>query len=209
MTRRLPAAERASLEEAVERLRAGVPVAFPTDTVYGVGARAFDPAGIEALYRLKGRPRSKAIPVLVASWDQVRAVAAAVPEAAWRLAERFWPGGLTLVLPARPQVPAVLRAGGSTVAVRWPDHPTPQALARLLGEPLAATSANRSGGPNPRTADEVLEQLPDLALILDGGPCPGGTPSSVLDLTTDPPRLLREGAIPRAALVAAVGRVEG
>ncbi|MBC8249031.1 MAG: threonylcarbamoyl-AMP synthase, partial [Anaerolineales bacterium] len=117
-------------------------------------------------------------------------------ETAWLLAERFWPGGLTLVLPKKANVPDVVSAGGSTVAVRVPDHPVALALIAALGAPLAATSANLSGRPSPVTAQEVETELGGrIELILDGGRCPGGIPSTVLDLTTEPPTILRAGAI--------------
>jgi L-threonylcarbamoyladenylate synthase len=171
-------------------------VAFPTDTVYGVGAHAFQPDAVERIYAAKIRPRDKAIPILLARPDDLALVTDRITEAAWLLAERFWPGGLTLVLSKKADVPAVVSAGGPTVAVRVPDHPVPLALIAALGVPLAATSANLSGRPSPVTAREVETELGGrIELILDGGRCPGGVPSTVLDLTTDPPAILRAGAI--------------
>jgi L-threonylcarbamoyladenylate synthase len=192
--------------EAIRRARrlllSGEVVAFPTDTVYGVGAHALRPEAVAALYKVKNRPTSKAIPILVAQAEDVARVARQVPAIAWELAERFWPGGLTLVLPRAEMVPPIVTAGGDTVAIRCPDHPVPLTLADAIGAPLAATSANLSGQPSPTTARQVEEQLGGrVPLIIDGGECPGGVPSSVVDLSLSPPCLLREGAIPVEALL--------
>ncbi len=182
-------------------LRSGQVVAFPTDTVYGVGAHAFQTEAVAALYVAKNRPTSKAIPVLVAQIEDIARVAGTVPSVAWRLVERFWPGGLTLVLPRAKEVPPVVTAGGDTVAIRYPDHPLSNALIKAAGVPLAATSANLSGQASPTSAGQVMEQLDGrIPLIIDGGPCPGGIPSTVVDLSISPARLLRAGAIPARAL---------
>ncbi|HEY64544.1 MAG TPA: threonylcarbamoyl-AMP synthase [Caldilineae bacterium] len=189
------------LDRAVEVLRSGGLVAFPTDTVYGVAAHAFVPKAVARIYEAKRRPIDRAIPLLLADPEDMEAVAKEIPPLAWELARLFWPGPLTLVLPVHHRVPKEVVAGGDTVAVRIPDHMIPQGLARLLHAPLATTSANRSGGPDAITAQEVMDQIgADIDLILDGGPCPGGVPSTVLDLTTDPPRLLRQGPITRTML---------
>jgi L-threonylcarbamoyladenylate synthase len=194
-TKVLPAGKEA-MGVAVRTLADGGLVAFPTDTVYGVGTHAFQPDAVERIYVAKTRPRDKAIPILLARADDLSLVGERVSEAAWPLAERFWPGGLTLVLPRKANIPDVVSAGGPTVAVRVPDHPVPLALMAALGAPLAATSANLSGHPSPVTAQEVQAELRGrIELILDGGRCPGGIPSTVLDLTTDPPTILRAGAI--------------
>ncbi len=190
-----------TIHGAQRLLRSGGVVAFPTDTVYGVGAHAFQPEAVAALYVVKNRPTSKAIPILVAHIEDMTRVARTVPGVAWDLAERFWPGGLTLVLPRAEQVPSVVTAGGDTVAVRYPDHLIPLALMRFAGAPLAATSANLSGQPSPTSALQVVEQLAGrVPLIIDGGECPGGVPSTVIDLSVEPPRLLRTGAISAAEL---------
>jgi len=190
-----------AVEAAIALLQAGQVVAFPTDTVYGIGASATDAAAVARLYTVKDRSETKAIPVLIAAVADLAQVARGVPPFVERLAGRFWPGGLTLVLPAAPSLPAALTAGGTTVAVRCPAHPTPRALIHALGTPLAATSANLSGQPAPTTAAEVARQLAGrLPLILDGGVCPVGVASTLVDLTSDPPRLLRAGAIPAEAL---------
>ena len=202
----LPAESHEALERALEILRQGGLVCFPTDTVYGVGAHGFQEEAIRRIYQAKERPLEKAIALLLASEEQVEQVSAGLTPAGRRLAERYWPGALTLVLPRRPEVPAVLSPGRATVAVRIPDHPLTLHLIRMLGAPLAATSANRSGHPDPVTAEDVVRELGDrVDLILDGGRCPGGVPSTVVDLTTDPPAILRAGPIPEEELAKVLG----
>jgi L-threonylcarbamoyladenylate synthase len=143
---------------------------------------------------------------LLAEKSDLLKVASVVPEIAWQLAERFLPGGLTLVLRKSPWVPGSVTAGGDTIAVRIPDHPIPIALIRGLGSPIVGTSANLSGKPSPVTAEEVREQLGDeVDLIIDGGRCTGGTESTVLDVSSKVPALIREGAIPRAELAKLCG----
>jgi L-threonylcarbamoyladenylate synthase len=191
-----PATENLSLEWALELLRSGNVVALPTDTVYGVAVDGLNPEAIEKLFAVKDRPGDKAIPLLLADLADLDRVAASLPVASRILAARFWPGGLTLVVPARKVVPEVLRAGGETVAVRVPDHSVPRHLARMLGRPLAATSANISGGTNPMSAEQVLEQLAGrILLILDGGTVGKGVPSTVVDVSVSPRRIVRAGAI--------------
>lgn len=154
------------------------------------------PAAVERLYVVKERPRGKAIPLLLGDAADVERIARDVPALANRLIERFWPGGLTLVLWAQPHVPHIVTAGTGRVALRLPDHAVPRALARALGAPLAATSANLSGRSSPRTAADVLADLDGrVELILDGGPCAGGVDSTVVDLTVSPPRIARAGAV--------------
>ena len=200
--------EPADIAQAVDVLRRGGIVAFPTDTVYGVGADVRQPEAIAALYEVKERPLSKAIPVLLARAEDLCSVAREVPKSAWRLAEQFWPGALTLVVRRSPSLPSILTAEGPTVAVRVPDHPVVRALIEGLGAPLAATSANISGQPSSVTADDVLAQLGGrIALILDGGPCPGGRSSTVVDLTTTPPRVLRPGPISAEQIRAALSTI--
>ena len=197
----LPTQNARALARAVEALQRGQVVAFPTDTVYGVGAHAFLPDAVTRLYTVKKRPSHLPIPLLLAEAEEMEAVCTQIPPLAWRLAERFWPGGLSLVLPRAPTVPDVVTAGGETVAVRLPDHDLVRELIRRLGAPLAATSANIHGQPPPVTAEEVAAQLNGrIPLILDGGPCPGGVASTVLDLTVSPPRVLRPGPVTAAQL---------
>src|SRR5947209_4198908 len=187
--------------EAAALLRAGGLVIFPTETVYGLGACGLDAAALAEIYHVKGRPPEKGLILAVAAPEHVTEVAREVGPLARALMERFFPGPLTLVLPARDIVPAIVTAGGDTVAVRMPDHPVALALIRACGAPVAAPSANRSGAPPPRTAAEAIESLNGaVKLALDAGPCPLGTPSTIIDLSTDPPRLLREGAIPVSEL---------
>lgn len=203
----LPADDAKAVERAAAALRAGGLVAFPTDTVYGLGAHGFQPEAVESIYRVKGRMAQKAIPLLLGSVADVEEVAQNVPDAAWKLAECFWPGGLTLVLRRRPNVPDVVTSGGPTVAVRIPDHPVPLRLISLIDAPLAATSANRSGQPSPVTADEVRESLNGLIdVLLDGGTTPGGVESTVLDLSLSDPVVLRRGAVPVEELEKVLGR---
>lgn len=195
-----PALQRRVIQ-ASTLLKAGKVVAFPTDTVYGVGADAFSSEGVERIYRLKGRDRDKPLQLLLQDSSFFPHVAAEVPELAWRLADRFLPGGLSLILKKGPQVPDAVTAGKETVAVRVVDHPLCQLLLQAFGGPLAASSANRSGKPSPVTAAEVWSQLgQEVELILDGGPCPLGMDSTIIDLTGPQPRILREGAIPRALI---------
>jgi L-threonylcarbamoyladenylate synthase len=192
---------------AVELLRAGHIVAVPTDTVYGIAADLALPDAIERLFAAKRRPPEKAVAVLLADIDQAATLGVMTP-AARALGERFWPGGLTLVLPVRPGaiLPRILAAGAPTIGVRVPDHDAPRALARILG-PLPTTSANVSGEPDARDASEIAARLGDaIALVIDGGPIHGGPASTVVDCTQDPPAILREGAIPAALVVETLER---
>jgi L-threonylcarbamoyladenylate synthase len=194
-----------AIDAAVRVLKEGGLVAFATDTVYGLGAHAFLPEAVVRLYEAKRRSRSKAIPILLAKGADAHLVADPVPPHVERLAARFWPGPLTLVLPARTDLPEAVTAGGDSVALRVPDHPLVLALISALGAPLAVTSANLSGAPSPVTAEEVEAQLGGrVDLILDGGHCPGGVPSTVVDLTTQPPSILRTGPVSADELFAAL-----
>jgi len=186
--------------EGARVLAAGGAVAFPTDTVYGIAVALDTPGGIERLFAAKQRPLDKAIALLIADASQASEIGEMNP-AAKALADAFWPGGLTLVLPLRADrsLPAVLMGDATIsqpkVGLRVPDHDAPRALARAVG-PLPTTSANRSGEPEAHDADELEAQLgPALDLILDGGPAHGGPASTVVDTTTEPVRILREGAI--------------
>jgi L-threonylcarbamoyladenylate synthase len=183
-----------ALEQAERLLRLGQLVAFPTDTVYGVGAMLADSSAIEQLYVVKGRDAAKAIAVLLGDEADLAQVAGVLSEHAVRLARRFWPGPLTLVVPAHPALPSNL-SPLPTVGVRIPDHPVALALLRRTG-PLAVTSANLSGGPSSRTAGEVYAQLSGrIPLILDGGETPGRTSSTVVDCTGGELVILRQGPI--------------
>jgi L-threonylcarbamoyladenylate synthase len=205
-TRVIQASSEGALHHAVGALKAGGLIAFPTDTVYGVAALPWDVDAVARLYVAKQRPRSLPIPLLLSDADQLHRVATLASELSL-LAERFWPGGLTLVLPKTGIVPDVV-SPGPTVAVRVPDLALARDLIRQAGGVLAVTSANISGQPSPATAEEIERQLGGrIDLIVDGGPCPGGVPSSLLDCTTSPPKLLRRGAISEESLRAVVGPI--
>ena len=189
-------------------LQRGGVVAFPTDTVYGLGADAFNPGAVERIYEIKKRPRHLPLPLLVGDMEQLALVAETVSELALFLAQRFWPGGLTLVLPKASGLPAYL--GGAGVAVRLPAHPACRALIKGLGSPITGTSANTSGKPSALTAGEVREQLGNgVDLVIDGGRCPGGVESTVVDLTGEKPAVLRQGIIPQEEIDRAVAEYCG
>jgi L-threonylcarbamoyladenylate synthase len=184
------------LEEGVSILKKGGVIAYPTDTVYGLGADAFNSVAVERIYEIKDRSESNPFPLLIADVKQLAALAEPIPELARFLARQFWPGGVTLVLSKKDTVPAYL-ASGPTIAVRVPDHPTCLALLQHLAGPLIGTSANVSGQPAALTADEVRQQLGDrVDLVIDGGRCPGGKESTVVDTTREPPAVLRQGIVP-------------
>ena len=186
----------ASLEMAARVLQGGGLVAFPTETFYGLGARALDAAAVARVFQAKGRPADKPLLVLVDSLAMVDRVAGEVPVRARRLMERYWPGALTLVLHAHADLPTALTAGTGTIGVRLSGHPVARALVAAVGEPVTAPSANGHGAPSPRTAEEVVAGLGiRVELVLDGGPTPGGPASTVLDLTRRPAVLLRAGAV--------------
>jgi L-threonylcarbamoyladenylate synthase len=196
-----------AFEHAVQLLLSHKVVAFPTDTVYGVGAHGFDEAAILELYEVKTRERGKAIPYLIADLEQLSTVAREMSEDARALAAKFWPGGLTLVVPASDHVPKILIAGGESIAVRVPDNLTARSLIGAAGVPLAVTSANISGGKDPANAEDVFSQLDGrISLILDGGSTRGNTPSTVVDVTTDPPTVRRVGVISKEEVEQALGR---
>ena len=200
----IPAFAPEAIASALDVLRRGGLVAFPTDTVYGVGAMAFDPAAIERIYTAKGRDATKALPILLAELAGLAEVAQALPPKVLRLAGSFWPGPLTLVVHKLAAVPMSISRDG-TVGVRVPNHPIAIALLRGVG-PLAATSANRSGEADPLTAEDVAAGLEDqVDLILDGGRAAGGRPSTVVDCTVNPPTLVREGPVSFAEILAALG----
>ncbi len=185
------------LQQAVELLRRGGIGAFPTDTVYGLGARIDSESAIRKIFKAKGRGYGQPLPILIAETEQLYQIALKIPPLAWKLAERFWPGGLTLVLPKAPPISELISAGGDSVGIRLPKHPVPVALIKGLGIPIIGTSANLSSRPSPVTAEDVITQLGEkLDFVIDGGRCPGGKESTIIDLTQQPPRILREGAIP-------------
>jgi L-threonylcarbamoyladenylate synthase len=200
--------DEATIAHAAEILRSGGLVAFPTETVYGLGANALDAAAVDRIYAAKGRPAYNPLIVHVADADRAHDVARAWPEVAARLARAFWPGPLTLVVPKRAAVPASVTAGLDTVAVRVPSHPVARALLDAAKIPVAAPSANRSGEVSPTTGSHVEKSLGGAVdLILDAGPTLVGIESTVVDVTVDPPVVLRPGTITHDDLARVVGAV--
>lgn len=192
------------VEQGIAILKEGGIVAFPTDTVYGLGAAVNLPQAVARVYEVKGRAKNTPLPLLLADKSQIDEVAERVPPIARLLAEKFLPGGLTMVLFKSKSVPDTVTGGGKTVAIRIPAHPVPLALARGVGTPIVGTSANLSGQPSALTAEEVYAQLDGrVDLIIDGGRCPGGKESTIVDLTGKTPLVLREGAISRKELKSA------
>lgn len=189
-----PAAIEHAIRQASQLLEQGSLVAFPTDTVYGLAAAAGNSAAIEKLFLVKGRESNKAIAVLIGDFNALEQVASTINRVAWRLAERFWPGSLTLVVPRHASLPGIL-SPQPTIGVRMPDHPLALSLLKRTG-PLAVTSANRSGQADAITAQQVLAQLGgQIPVIIDGGQTPGGKPSTVVDCTLPEPAILRQGPV--------------
>lgn len=202
-TQRLTSGE---IERAAALLRAGKLVALPTETVYGLAADATREEAVQANYDAKGRPETKPLNVLVDGMNMVESVCRDIPADAYKLAEAFWPGPLTMILWGDGTLPPIVPAGGDTQGVRCPDHPAALAVIRALGRPLACPSANLSGQPSPKSADDVLAQLGGkIDAVLDGGPCAVGVESTILDLTVTPYRILRQGGLARAELEAVLG----
>ncbi len=184
-----------SIKQAAERIRAGELVAFPTETVYGLGANALDELAVARIYELKGRPATSPLIVHVASVEMARTLVTEWPPEAERLAHLYWPGPLTLVLPKRPSIPDIVTAGLPTVGVRVPSHPLALALIREADVPLAAPSANRFMGLSPTTAEHVREAFGDAVPVLDGGPCQVGIESTVVSIASGKITLLRPGML--------------
>jgi L-threonylcarbamoyladenylate synthase len=200
-TERLHAGDSSSISHAVDVLQRGGVVAFPTDTVYGLGSLAFEPESVERLYTIKGREHTKAIALLIADTSDLDRLTNNPSPEAQRLAQRFWPGALTLVLPRREGLPEAL-SQGPTIGVRVPDHPVALALLKAAG-PMGVTSANLSGQPNTNTAEEVLAQLEGrIHLVLDGGRTPGGVPSTVVEMVDGQAKILRNGPVSEAEILA-------
>lgn len=194
----MPQFVNSDLDKAVEILRRGGLVAYPTDTLYGLGANALSEDAVEKVYEAKGRPLNKPMPVLLSSFGDLTRVAQHASDVARLLALSFWPGALTMVLESRPGVSDLITAGTGTIAVRVPNHPVPRELVRKLGAPITGTSANGSGGANPTTPEIVRAQIGDtIDIVIDGGPCPGDMPSTVVDVTRERAVLLREGVVSR------------
>ncbi len=204
------------IEEAAEGIKLasriiqkGSLAAFPTETVYGLGANAFSAAAVRKIFLVKGRPEDNPLIVHIAQAETLKDLAAHIPPPAWDLAERFWPGPLTMVFKKKPLIPSETTAGLDTVAVRIPRHSTALALIKSAGLPVAAPSANLSGRPSPTTAEHVLEDLAGrVEVLLDGGPCEVGLESTVLDLSREKPILLRPGGVTLEELQEVLGEVE-
>ena len=192
-----PAApESAVLEKAARCLREGGLVVFPTETFYGLGANALDREAVMRVFEVKGRPESKPLLVLVDSVKMAESLAREIPETARDLMARYWPGPLTLVFKAVSDLPSALTAGTGTIGIRMPGHRVAWELVKATGLPITAPSANPSGASPPTTAQAVLEKLQGTVdLIIDGGPTSGGAPSTILDVSVTPPRLIRQGAV--------------
>ncbi len=200
MGTRLSTSIQEQVEKGVSILKKGGVIVFPTDTVYGLGAGIVIDSAVERVYRIKGRPRNMALPLLLADLDQLEDIAVSIPASARLLAEKFWPGPLTLVLLKSDTVSDIVSGGNKTVAVRVPAHPVPAALAQEVGTPIIGTSANLSGQPSALTAEEVRAQIGDKVDLIIEGKCPGGRESTVVDLTGETPVILRPGAISREEL---------
>ena len=207
-TRCVKAEEAGCAQAAAELLRAGELVALPTETVYGLGADGLNPQAVAKIFQAKGRPQDNPLILHIADPDRLTQVCRDIPDSAWRLAEAFWPGPLTMVLPARDIVPKCTTAGLPTVAVRCPDCEITRRIIRLAGVPVAAPSANLSGKPSTTTAGHVLDDHAGrIPMVVDGGPCAVGVESTIVDLTETPPRLLRPGGITPEQLRAVLGEL--
>ena len=193
-----------AIEWAAERIAQGGVVALPTDTVYGVAASLSHPEALRRLYEIKGRPPDRPLPVLVASTDAVETLVTEFTADTALLLDEFWPGPLTVVLPARRGMPREVTSGGTTVGLRMPNHPLAIEVIAKAGGAIACTSANRSGEPPAGSATQVAQTLgPQLDMILDGGIAPGGVPSTVVEIGRSGMRVIRDGAVPAAAVLAA------
>ncbi|MBO5929162.1 MAG: threonylcarbamoyl-AMP synthase [Clostridia bacterium] len=196
------------LQRAADLLKAGELVAIPTETVYGLAADALNGEAVAAIFAAKGRPADNPLIVHIAAVSEWERLVSHIPPQALALAEAFWPGPLTMILPKTDLIPNEVSAGLSTVAVRMPSHPIARELIALSGCPLAAPSANRSGIPSPTEAKRVAEDMDGrIAAVVDGGTCDVGVESTVIDLSTTPPRLLRPGAVTVEMLTAVIGEI--
>ncbi len=199
----LPADKQDSINSALELLEDGEAVAFPTDTVYGLGADAFHAPGIIKLFEAKGRDSNKAIAILIGNIEQVKMITDQMTISALKLAEAFWPGGLTVIVPKKSTLPELV-SNSERIGIRIPNHPITLDLLQSFG-PLATTSANLAGKNNPTCAKDVYDQLNNrIPLILDGGACPGGVPSTVVDCSGPEVVILREGAISTESILKVV-----
>lgn len=196
---------REDMDRAASLVRSGALVAVPTETVYGLAGSGMDEAAVERIYEVKGRPEVKPLSLMVPGPEAFEKCCIDVPGAARTLAARFWPGPLTIILKARPEIPRIVLAGGDTVGLRCPDHPLTLELLRKCCLPLAAPSANPSGAPSPKTAEQVLGYFDGrIEAVIDGGPCGIGLESTIIDLTRTPYRILRQGALPERDIASAL-----
>ena len=204
-----PSEDATALEQAGALLRAGEVVGIPTETVYGLAANALDPMAVARIFEAKGRPQDNPLIVHIADLESVKDIATEFPPEAQALADAFWPGPLTIILPKQDRIPMVTSGGLNTVGIRFPSHPMAQAIIRAAGIPLAAPSANTSGRPSTTTAQHVMEDLNGkIAAVVDGGPCSVGVESTVVSLCGERPRLLRPGGISLEQLEQVLGTVE-
>lgn len=191
----------ASITQAVQTLRDGGVIALPTDTLYGISANALDADAASKVFTVKGREERSPLPIFVSDVDDIFRYGRDVPDVAVRLAELFWPGKLTIVVAKSDLIPSVVSGGFDTVGLRVPDHPVPREIVRELGAPITATSANVSGKPPLTTASDVMAELGGrLELVFDGGALSPSLPSTVINVATDPPRILREGAVSQSSI---------
>ncbi|MCL5104402.1 MAG: L-threonylcarbamoyladenylate synthase [Armatimonadetes bacterium] len=198
-----------AVRRAAEAIRRGELVIFPTETVYGLAADALNVDAVRRVFDAKGRAEAHPLPVQIASVEQLAQIASEVSEDARVLATRYWPGPLTLVLPKNPTLPDLVTGGAETIGVRVPDHPVALALLRELGQPIVASSANKSGGEPPRDAEEAIGQLgQSVSVVLDAGPCRIGVASTVVDVSVRPARILRQGAISETDILGAIKELD-
>ena len=196
-----------AIKKAVNVIKNGGVVVYPTDTVYGLGADALNPAAVQRVFKIKNRPKHLPLPVVVQDLIMAESLAA-IDDSALRLIDAFWPGALTIILEKKPLVPLILTSGGTSVGLRMPDHSVPLMMLELCGVPLVATSANKHGEASPLLAEEAQRQLGnEVDLILDGGPAKG-QPSTIIDLTKIPPLLIRSGPITRDELEEVIGSIQ-
>jgi len=196
------------IREAVDIIRSGGVVIYPTDTVYGLGVDALNPEAVLRIFKIKNRFPNQPLPVAVSGLEMADRLAF-IDEAAGKLMKAFWPGALTLVLVRKRLVPSMVVGGGASVGLRMPNHAVPLRIIQMSGLPLVATSANKHGAQNPLEAAEALRQIGDeVDLLLDGGRA-GGQPSTILDLTRKPPLIVRHGPVTREMIEKVIGRVEG
>ncbi len=196
MTRIYPIHSDEGLALAVDYLQRGEVIAVPTDTVYGLIAPAFSEEAVAKIYQIKQRPLNMSLPIFIKSTQNIEQICQNVPDIAWRIAEEFWPGALTLILNSVPSIPSIVNSSGNTIGIRIPAHPLIPKIIDLVGQPLASTSANLSGMATPLTAQGIKEQLEGrVPLILDGGKSGSNIGSTILDLTENPPRIIRQGAV--------------